>query len=60
MYIIINNKKGIINILSNEKLLKLKDELSTKLSRMDNIIKELRLNETIINEGINKTLIQML
>ena len=52
MYIIINNKKGIKNILSNEKLLKLNDELS----RMDKIIKKLRLNETIINEGINKTL----
>ena len=53
MYIIINNKKGIIIISLNEKLLKLKDELST----IDKIIKELRLNKTIINEGIiNKAL----
>ena len=59
IYIIINNKKGIINFsnLSNEKLLKLKDELSSKISLIDEIIKlksygnKLDLNKNIINNN---------
>ena len=59
IYIIINNKKGIINLsnVSNENLLKLKNELSSKISLIDEIIKlksygnNLDLNKNLINNN---------
>ena len=68
IYIIINNKKGIINLsnISYEKLLKLKNELYSKLSLIDEITKlksydnKLILNETFINKEINGTVFNIL